>query len=298
MQFKLFRYQLSTTDGKIIHPDKHFKLFEEARGPDEYGRFAEYRGKKDSVLMHLRNYDYDFVGLVGRHSTEREVTSYDVDEDMTVQVAVDDDDYPHAAFVCLPRTGMITCTDRGSIRAIAALSRLHKILAHRKHLLFIFEEIKEAFDLRKAIKRFRLIEVTFEILPVNPHTEDLGIQLDQSRKLDHIKKINGAAHGAISEPLTLDGGFLTAVQQLQKSGHAKVGFKGYTHDTRIEVSVPKPTQVKALSEHEDQEVSGENVGVRINIPGRQEYPFPESFVHEMRQIAISFTKADLGDSDE
>ena len=249
--------------------------------------------KRTPVLMHLRNYGYDFVGLVGRHSTEREVTAYDVDEDITVQVAVDDDDYPHAAFVCLPRIGMITCTDGGRIRANAALSRLHQILAHRKHLLFVFDEIKETFDLRKAIKRFRLVEVTFEIHPVNPHTEDLGTQLDESRKIDHIKKLNGTAHGAISEPLTLDGGFLTAVQQLQKSGHAKVGFKGYTHDKQIEVSVPRPSQAKALSEREEVETSGENVGVRINIPGKLEYPFPESFVHQMRQIARSFTENGL-----
>jgi hypothetical protein len=248
--------------------------------------------------MHLRNYHYDFVGLIGRHSTEREVTAYDVDDDITVQVAVEDDDYPHAAFVCLPRTGMITCTDGGQIKANAALSRLHQILAHRKRLLFVFDEIKETFDLRKAVKRFRLTEVTFEVHPVNPHTEDLGNQLDESRKLDHIKKLNGAAHGAISEPLTLDGGFLTAVQQLQKSGHAKVGFKGYTHDKRIEVSVPKPSQAKPLSDHEEQEVSGENVGVRINIPGKQDYPFPESFVHEMRQLARSFAGTELEDKDE
>lgn len=247
--------------------------------------------------MHLRNYGYDFVGLVGRHATKREVTAYDVDEDLTVQINVDDDDYPHAAFICLPRIGMIACTDSGNIRANAALSRLHQILAHRKQLLFVFDEIKETFDLRKAVKRFRLVEVTFEIHPVNPHTEDLGNRLDESRKIDHIKKLNGVAHGAVSQPLTLDGGFLTAVQQLQKSGHAKIGFKGYTSDLRIEVSVPKQSQTKALSEREEDQISGENVGVRINIPGRQPYPFPESFVHQIRQVARSFMRTELEDGD-
>jgi hypothetical protein len=298
MQYKLFRYELSTTDGRAVHPDRHFRLFDEAKGPDAYGQFAEYRGRKDSVLMHLRNYRrYDFVGLVGRHATKREVTQYDVDEDLTLQIRVDDDDYPHAAFICLPRIGIIACTDSGNFRANAALSRLHQILAYRKQLLFVFDEIKETFDLRKAVKRFRLTEVTFEIHPVNPHTEDLGNRLDESRKIDHIKKLNGTAHGAVSEPLTLDGGFLTAVQQLQKSGHAKVGFKGYTPDLRIEINVPKQSQAQALPD-EALATSGENVGGRINIPGKQPYPFPESFVHEIRRVAVSITRAKLENDDD
>ena len=250
MQYKLFRYDLAAPDGKIVHPDRHFRFFDGAKGADVYGDFAEYRGRKaTSVLMHVRNYGLDFIGLVGRHSTEREVTAYDDKEDITVRVEVDDDDYPHAAFVCWPRIGMIACTDSASARATSAMSRLHQILAHRHKVLFTFREITETFDLRKAVKRFRLVEVMFEILPVNPHSDDLGKKLDESRKLDHIKKINGAAHGAISDPLTLDGGFLTAVQQLQQSGHAKVGFRGVTSDKKIEVSVPIGGRGKQYEPH-------------------------------------------------
>lgn len=288
MQYKLFRYHLSTADGKEINPDRHFQLFDAAKGADHYGEFAKYRGRKDSILMHIRNYGRDFIGLIGRHSVEREVTAYVHEDDITVRMKTDDDDYPHAAFVCLPRIRMISCTDAANARALSAMSRLHQILAHRHKVLFTFQEITETFDLRKAVKRFRLVEVTFEILPVNPHTKDLGKKLDESRKLDHIKKINGAAHGAISEPLTLDGGFLTAVQELQQSGHAKVGFRGFTNDKQVEVNVPKPSQTKTLSDSEDAQVSGENIGVRINIRGEYEYPFPEKFVHQMRQIATSF----------
>ena len=76
MQYKLFRYLLSTPDGKEINPDRHFQLFDAAKGADLYGELTEYRGKKDSVLMHLRNYSRNFIGLIGRHSTEREVTTY------------------------------------------------------------------------------------------------------------------------------------------------------------------------------------------------------------------------------
>ena len=88
----------------------------------------------------------------------------------------------------------------------------------------MFDEIKESFDLRKAVDRFRLIEVTFDIYPVNPHTGDLGLKLDESRKLDHIKKLSGKATAPPSTPLTLGGGFLTSVQQLQQSGHAELAL--------------------------------------------------------------------------
>jgi hypothetical protein len=88
--------------------------------------------------------------------------------------------------------------------------------------------------------------VVFEIIPVNPHTGDLGAKLDESRKLDHIRKLQGKAQAPISDPLRLDGGFLTAVQQLQESGHSKVGFTGNTLDGRAEVKVPSRRKLRAL----------------------------------------------------
>jgi hypothetical protein len=139
--------------------------------------------------MFVRDYRSDFVGLIGRHSTEREVTKYNAAEDETHKEDVDDDDYPNAAFICLPRLRMIACSDGAQVRADSAMSRLHQILIHRHRAIFVFDEIKETFDLRKAVDRFRLIEVTFDVYPVNPHTGDLGRRLDESRKLDHIKKL-------------------------------------------------------------------------------------------------------------
>jgi hypothetical protein len=292
VQYKLYRYELTDADGKAIAPDNQFKIFDKSKGRDGYGQFADYRGKRDSVLMHLRNYRHDFVGKIGRHSEEREVTSYDPKEDISERISVEDDDYPNAEFVCFPRLRMIVCTDSGGVRANAAMSRLHRILAHRQKLFFLAQEIVETFDLRKAVRRFRLVEVTFELFPVNPHTEDIGRQLDESTKLDHIKKLHGSAQGAISVPLTLDGGFLTGVQQLQKSGHAKVGFRGYTEDKQVEVNVPKPSQRRELSETADKEVVGENVGVRIKIEGTEPYPYEEKFVNRLRQIAIKFKNLD------
>ena len=107
MHYKLYRYHLSSPEGQEINPDRHFALFDRSKGPDDYGEFTEYRGKKDTVLMHLRNYGHDFIGLVGRHSTEREVTEYDEKQDVTFQIDDDDDDYPNAAFLCFPRIWMI-----------------------------------------------------------------------------------------------------------------------------------------------------------------------------------------------
>lgn len=297
MYYKLYRYTLADKKERVIHPDRHFLEFSKAKGADEFGEFSPYRRKKDSVLMYLRDYHYDFIGLIGRHSTEREVTSYDEGEDVTTVARVVDDDYPHSPFICMPRLGMIACVDSAKLRADAAISRLHSILIFRRNLLFIAEPITETFDLRKAVKRFKIIEVTFELLPVNPHSGDLGLRLDESRKIDHIRRIVGSAQAHPADPMKLDGGFLTAVQQLQASGHAKVGFVGRTSDA-VEVKVEKPSRSQRLASAEDESVSGENVGVKINIKEQLEYPFPKHHVIEIRTIARKFKGQQIGDEGE
>jgi len=297
MHYKLYRYTLADKRGRTIHPDKHFTEFEKSKGADSYGEFSPYRGKKkDSVLMYLRDFHYDFIGLIGRHSTEREITSYDEREDETQVKSVVDDDYPHAPFVCMPRLGMIACVDGSKLRADAAMSRLHGILNHRRGDLFVVEPITETFDLRKAVKRFRIVEVNFELIPVNPHSEDIGLKFDQSRKLDHIRRIVGTAQAHPADPMQLNGGFLTAVQQLQSSGHAKVGFIGRTDDN-VQVKVEKPAKSQRLASADDEFVLGENVGVKINIDESVEYPFPKHHVMRVRSIARRFLDQHSSDED-
>jgi len=86
-------------------------------------------------------------------------------------------------------------------------------------MLFVFKPVSQTFDLRKATNRFRITQVDFEVLPVNPHTGDLGQQLGESKKLDHIQKLKGKAEAKPNDALKLAGGFLTAIQELQQSGH-------------------------------------------------------------------------------
>jgi len=92
----------------------------------------------------------DFTGLVGRHSTEREVVFYDEDQDVIQTQRVGDDDYPYAAFICMPRLGKIACVDSGRIKADTAMSRLHVILLARQKVFFTFDVLKEPYDLRKS----------------------------------------------------------------------------------------------------------------------------------------------------
>jgi hypothetical protein len=297
MHYKLYRYSLVGRNGRAIYADKHYSEFSRAKGADDFGELSPYRRKKDSVLMYLRDFHYDFIGLIGRHSTEREITAYDEREDETEIKKVVDDDYPHAPFVCMPRLGLIACVDGAKLRADAAMSRLHNILAHRRKLLFVVEAITETFDLRKAIKRFNIIEVTFELLPVNPHSDDLGLKLDESRKIDHIRRIVGTAQALPSDPMKLDGGLLTAIQQLQTSGHAKVGFVGRTDD-KVEVKVEKPAKSQKLASSDDESVFGENVGVKINIKEKVEYPFPRNHVMLIRSIARKFLRQSIADEDD
>lgn len=295
MKYKLYRYELDDRQGRIISPDRHYDLFQQSIGRDDTGRLAEYRGQRDTVLMYLRAYRKDFAGLIGRHSTRREVTTYDETVDEADTVLVDDDDYPNVPFICMPRLRMIACVKGRQISPDSAMSRLHQIIAHRTGATFIVEAIREPFDLRKAVKRFRVVEITFDILPVNPPTGDLGKELDESRSVDHIDRIVGKMFGDPSDPIVLDGGFATAVQELQASGHSRVGFKGLTSDG-IEVDVPKPRQARSLSENSDETVVGENVDVEIVVPNtRLDYPFDQTHVLKIRKIAKAFSDVDDDD---
>ena len=51
-----------------------------------FGEHATYRGKKNAVLMYIQNYQPDFAGLVGKHSTERTITKYDDTTDVTANL--------------------------------------------------------------------------------------------------------------------------------------------------------------------------------------------------------------------
>ncbi len=218
MLYKLYKYTLERRDGRPILTGQHFEIFNTSKGFDPFGRSAMYRGRDNALLMYIQKYGVDFGGLIGRHSTEREVTLYDQADDKTDTIPVADDDYPNVAFLCFPRMHMLVCVDGSSIKASSAVSRLHAILSHRKQLIFVGQPLTENVDLRRAVKRFKLTEVTFEVLPVNPHTGDLGYLLDDNRKKDHIKKIVGKLESTKGDPLKLNGGLLEQIQQLQLSG--------------------------------------------------------------------------------
>jgi hypothetical protein len=94
-----------------------------------------------------------------------------------------------------------------------------------------------------------------------------------------------------AKPLKLNGCFLTQVQELQASGHGRVGFVGV--DAKgTQVQVPKPKDAHALPEDEDKVAPGMSPAVRISLPGlRKDYPFTEAHVHHIKQIATFFVKA-------
>jgi hypothetical protein len=290
MQYKIYRYAITTKDEKPVGPDKHFNLFNNSKGADVLGEYTAYRREKNSVLMHIQNYKPNFSGLVGKHATTREVTSYDQKSDVTQVVTVRDDNYPNAAFICFPRLGVMACVEGTEITASSAISRLHAILAHRQGVGFVAEPFTEVVDLRRAVKKFRLVRVDYEILPVNPHTKELGMQLDESRKLDHIKRMFGTLEGTPAKPLALEGGFLTQVQQLQESGHGKVGFTGLD-DKNTEIKVPKPREARQLDDDEAVTMPGTTQEVRITLPDvKFTYPFDAGHVRYVREIASWLVK--------
>lgn len=285
MKFKIFEYQLIDGRRNIVGADRHYDIFMRSTGRDDIGQFTEYRGSRNSVLMYLRPFSKDFSGLIGRHSEEREVTEYIERTDETITTIVEDDDYPNTPFICFPRLHAIVVLDGAKISADSAMARLHQILVHRRNIFLTYGTFKEALDLRRAVSRFKLTEVTFEVLPVNPHTGPLGQRLDAARAKDHIRRILGKVEGTKSNPLALNGGFLNEVQQLQQSGHAKVGFKGFG-DNDIAVEVTKPKHAHDMSDADEENLApGEQVDVKVEVPGsRLDYPFKNATFTQLRTI--------------
>ncbi|NML73638.1 hypothetical protein HHL25_05800 [Rhizobium sp. S-51] len=298
MKYKLYEYELADRRNRLVAPDRHYEIFRKSIGIDDAGRFARYRGRDDAVLMNVRKTNSsssDFIGLIGRHSTEREITKYDQARDEADNIIVSDDDYPNSPFVCMPRLKMIACVDGAKLRADSAMARLHAILLSRQDLLFSYESTKAAYDLRRAITNFRVFEVDFEIRPVNPHSEELGLELDEDRKRDHIRNILGKAKANKGDKLELNGGFLTAVQQLQKSGHATAGYKAET-SSGVQISVPKPRR-ESVGKLEDEVSDTTDQDLQVDFVGmKQEFPMPQEHVTELRTIAkhLSPGKADGG----
>lgn len=295
MRYKLYTYELTDNQNRLIGSDRHYEIFSSSTGADTAGSFAKYRGKNDAVLMYVRRAGKstsDFIGLIGKHATEREVTKYDSGSDEASSIIVRDDDYPNSPFICMPRLRMIACMDGSRIKADSAIARLHAILLSRQKMLFVASSLKQAYDLRKAIKNFRVFEVDFEIRPVNPHSEDLGLELDEQRKRDHIRKLMGKMKANKGDKLELAGGLLTAIQQLQKSGHAVAGFKAETEDG-VQINVPKPGIKEVTKLTDDEEESDADADVRIDFPTlRANFPLSTAHVNQVRTIAKKLSSED------
>ena len=290
MQFKLFTFTMEDEVSRPIGADRIFPLFEKSKGKDSSGEFARYRGRKDAVLMYTREYGSDFSGLVGRFSDQREVSVYNESKDEVYTRTISDNDYPNVPFICFPRLKCIVCANKGSLSANAAVSRLHSIIAHRAQSFLIVSAFTQIVDLRVAVEKFNIFEVDFELFPVNPHTGDLGKALDESRKLDFIKTIKGKAASPKGNKMRLNGGFLSAVQELQQSGHAKAGFRATTDDG-LEVAVPKQIERHQMKDvPDDSSESMDNADVQIIVNAPQVYPFSQSFVTQMRTIARRLTE--------
>lgn len=279
MFFKFFSYSLER-DGQEIPADEHLKNFRASRGKDENGEFVNYRGQRNSVLMSVKKSGDVFTGLVGKYSDKREITDYDNNEDETKQISVRDNDYPNTPFVCAPKLKGIAIGDSSPVVATSAIRRLHAILQSRANATFVAEPIKNIDDLRFATNAFKVTEISFETYPVNPHTGVLGKLWDRASKRDHVKKVVGRLFGTAEKPIKLNRGLASQIQQLQASGHSKVGYTAIGNDG-LELKLPKPREIRPTSPDEGIVQSGlPDVRVKLREFGDQ-YPLSNDEINRV-----------------
>ena len=108
MFYKLFGYTIER-EGYSRQPQQHLRFFHASKGADNAGHFTLYRGEYNTVLMHVRAHGEILTGLIGKHSTEREITEYDQNVYVTQNRIIRDNDYPHTPFICYPHLSMIAC---------------------------------------------------------------------------------------------------------------------------------------------------------------------------------------------
>jgi len=116
--------------------------------------------------------------------------------------------------------------------------------------------------------------------------------------MDHIRKLKGTVSATSTEPIKLNGGFASSLQELQLSGHARLGFNAQSDSgTHVTVSMPKDAQ--KLDEDEEKISFGEQVDVMAEFPKlRLSYPFHQGHITDVRKVSKDLAKPLEGSNEQ
>jgi hypothetical protein len=105
---------------------------------------------------------------------------------------------------------------------------------------------------------------------------------------DHITRWRGKFNADITDPLRLNGGLLHGVQQLQESGHCRVGFTAYT-DSGAEITLPKPKKRRSFPAETSEDSDQLAPELRLRFSDiHTHYPFDTDHLSDLISILQQF----------
>jgi hypothetical protein len=279
MYWKFYSYDLYSFDQEqALAPQEHYAIFAKAKGFDREGKLAPHRKKSDAILMEIKRQGRAISLIAGKHVTERNVQVYRNDRDELTERLELDNNYEGALCLFWPDINKCAVSDQQNLRARSAIARINAVVNFRRLAWFVANPVTQARDLEELTKNYMVHEVSFEIRPVNPHTGPLGEKLDKSNKKDQIRRLIGKAQANGSTGLALNGGTLSEVNELYKSGHATIGVKA-KNENGTELVIPRP------SFESERSGTGRANEVRVSTPQSTQEIGIEEMTNLLRGIA-------------
>ncbi|MDF2232210.1 hypothetical protein P2H44_06550 [Albimonas sp. CAU 1670] len=236
--FAIFRYTMSNSEGEEIDHSHHLAEFDNIKGKKAPYRVRdpEKNDEKHFVFdisdSKLSGLDYFSFG-VGYQITERLERQLNPRTEKISPVYRDANDMRYTRAVFVPAYGVCAFRDGSGddLSATGGAGRVRAIFEHHGEIAFDYIATANRNDVSKALKKLRLIELTFEVRPFNPHPSVPGDELHKLLSIAKVDKFTGKARPADGGHMVPDsGGLVSEVDGLTQKSYGHLGLKATTSE--------------------------------------------------------------------
>ena len=246
-KYAIFRYWFLDDDGKSLKHNGQLEVLEELRGqkapyrardpqPDDFKNFIFDVEEKE-----INGYKYiSFgIGYIVEFRVERRLNR---DTEKVEVAMVESDDLRSTRAVLVPRFGVSAFKDGSGdqVSATGGAGRTSAIVAMYTEGAAEFEETASQQDVDQAMERLRLVEMTFDVRPFNPHPSVPGDMLHELLQKANVGKMSAKTTPHPGGGLTTDEeGIVSEARGMSAKGYGHFGIKAET-EAGAQVSYKKP----------------------------------------------------------
>jgi hypothetical protein len=281
VSYVFYRYSIHYNDSPVS-PAEQWDLFKRILALEvAHRKTDESEAEKDTSLVELDQIPVEINGeevvafffKIAKHITARDSFSYDKDADRMLPKSQSTDEYCCGQIVVVPSVRVLAAADRSGteyLSAISTVSRLRSIIHFDKRLRLLYEPTGSKSDIMKALKGWRIEEISFAAKPYNPSIHTPGDRLHSLLAPDNAR-ISGRARPVGGEFLTpSEDGFIEEIVGLREKGYADLGARGKTQQG-----------YEARIQRGDAEKQGKPRIIKVTIPIEPNEPFE----NQMREVA-------------